>query len=554
MPRSRTRAGRDRDRTSAGAGIRTQGRPPSRLALVLGLALACGDDGKAEGGSDEGASGTSDGAPALPSFAEPASGRLSLAAIRTEDVRLAVQNVEPGQTELVIDDHGMGPLGNGASAGRLDAEALVLHVRGSMVAGLHHMFLRTSNAHGIGESEVIEVEITSELNAVPVAEPTTPSGREGERILALGEGPDALLVVLHADAQGPRLHLVPRGETGWDAEAARTVAAPGLALAPDERGLPATALRYGRTDDDPGRVRVAYRAGLPGTRIDLVDAPWDAAAPELPPGASLAVSDALAGRPAEWAELGRPWLIGDLLVVELWAPLDVESPRPGDHTLVWSRVHDEGRNLDGAQRVSTRAELVDLDLLGPALDRVGAEANGPAILTIRADRHQPLVLEHDPGGGLRVRPTVLDGSDRTFSFVDLPLATVVGAFGARTVAGVTASSSGRMRLALMDDLGKDGLQATSLGDDDLPPFDQITGELAPGSVGGLTVFLVPYGPEIPVQALHSAGGAVTVTPLTDLRCDGVALATAPDPGGEVPLACTLDGQLRLGTLRAMPQP
>jgi hypothetical protein len=202
--------------------------------------------------------------------------------------------------------------------------------------------------------------------------------------------------------------------------------------------------------------------------------------------------------------------------------------------------------------VSVGAALVDLDRLGPALDRIAAEAGTPTLVTIRADQHQPLVLEHDPTGGLRVRSTVLDGTERSFSFVDLPLATVVGAFGSRTIAGLTTTSSGRMRVALVDDIGDEGLHETSLGDEDLPPFDEVTGELALGSVAGITVFLVPYGPELPVHVVHTAGSRVDVTPLPELRCDAVALAPTPDADGELPLACTLDGELFTGTLGAMP--
>lgn len=521
-------------------------------ALGLALTLACGsDDGMAEGGEDS-SSDTEGEAPIRPIFSEPASGRLSLVATRTEDLVLAVQNVEPGRTDLVIDGRSLGPLVGGSGAGTLDGEALTLRLRGAMVSGSHHMLLRTNRASGVSESEMIEVAIAAELEVMPVATTATPSELEGTRVLAFGEGSDALLIALHEHALGPRLHLVPRGELGWDVAGTRTVLAPELVLGPDERALPVAALRYGRTEDDAGRVRVAFRAGPSGERIDLLDVPWDAAMPPvgLDPGpqTSLLAIDALAGRPAEWAQLGRPWLMADLVLAELWAPLDVESERPGDRALVWSRVHANGRGLDPAQRVSVRADLVDLDRLGPALDRLSAAASGPAIFSIRADQHQPLVLEHDPAGGVRVRPTVIDPRERTFSYVTLPLATVVGAFGSRSVAGVTAIASGRARMALMDDLGEGGVAETSLSDDDLPAFDQVTGELAPTSVHGVIVFLVPYGPELPVHAIYSSGANVHVTPLTELRCDSVAVAATPDAGGVVPLACAVDGIVHLGAL------
>lgn len=527
----------------------------ARATVLLGLVggPACGgDDAGVESGSDDASAGTTGEGLVPPSFGEP-SEILMLLTTRTDDVVIGVGGVEPGRTDLVIDGHSFGPL-QGASEGRFEDGSLVLHVRGAMVEGVHRMLLRTSDATGVVESEPVEVRLVAEGDAALVTSPPAASGLAGTRVLALGEGPDAVLVVLELHALGPRLHLVPRGETGWDVEGARTVAAPGLSLAADERVLPVAALRHGSVDGDAGRVRVAYRAGAPGTRIELIDVAWDAAAPEVAPQVSLTVAAALAGRPAEWSELGRPWLMADLLIAELWAPLDVESPRPGDRSLVWSRVHDDGPALDDPQPVRVRTELVDLDLLGPALDRVATEAGAPPIVGIRVDHHQPLVLEHDPTGGLRPRPTALDGTDRTFSFSDLPLATVAGAFGSRTVAGLTTSSSGRMRVAAIDDLGDTGLTSTSLGDDDLPPFDQVTGELAPGSLAGLSVFLVPYGPQLPVHAVHTAGDAVRITPLPELHCDAVALAPTPDGPNELPLACALDGEVWIATLTAMPLP
>lgn len=547
MPRPRARSGR---------------RAPSRrrglacsVALVGTLGLACGgDDGKAEATGDDAASGTTGEPVPMPAFAEPASGRLSVAATRTEDLALTVQGVVPGRTELVVDDRTLGTLGEGASEGRLEAESLLLRVRGSMVEGLHRMQLRNPSPDGPLVSEPVEVTITADLDLAPVVGPVEPSGLAVSRIAAFGRGDDALLVGLAPEDPEPRLHLVPRGETGWDAAGVRTVAAPGLALGPDERTLPVAALRRGREDGEPGRVRVAYRVGLPGSRIDLLDADWEAAAPELAPVASVTVAAALGDRPAEWSELGRPWLMADLLLTELWAPVDVESARPGDRTLVWSRVHDDAVALDAPQRVAVLADLVDLDRLGPALDRVADEAGAPEIATVRADQHRPLVLEHDPTGSVRIRPTALEDVERTFGFVDLPLVTVVGAFGSRTVAGLITSASGRMRVALLDDLGDGGLRETSLTDDDLPAFDEVSGEIAPGSVAGLTVFLVPYGAELPVHAVHTAGVRFEVTPLPDLQCDAVALAPSPDASGGLPLACARDGELWLGSLDAMPVP
>ncbi|MCX4245283.1 hypothetical protein [Paraliomyxa miuraensis] len=531
------------------------------LGLCVVLGLGCTGDDASPMRDDAGDSTTGDQAPPRPLFSEPVSGMLLLPTSRSDDLVLKVHDVLPGKTELLVDGRTLGFLGAGASAGRLEAEQLTVRLRGAMVAGRHEMVMRTLDAVEITESSVIDVELLRDLEVIPAADPPSVTALSARHVLAQGTGDDALLVVLDdTEPSQPVVHLLPRTDEGWDLDGRRTVTVAGLDLDTEPRVLPVTALRHGRTASEPGRLRVAWRVGAPGTRIDVLDVAWDDASPEHPPGTSLSLPDAVAGAVTgsapEWAELGRPWLLGELLVAELWAPVDVEAPRPGDHALLWTRVHDQPNaapddpplSLDSPQRIFVLGSLVDLDRLGPALDRVTAEAGGPALVTIRADQHQPLVLEHDPAGGLRMRPTVVDGRDRSFTFVDLPLATVVGAFGSRTVAGLIAHANGRMRITGIDDIGDGGVDETSLGADDMPPLDLVTGEPATSSVGGLPVFLVPYGADEAVHAAYSTGSTGQVVALDSLRCASVALADRPNADGEVPLACVVEGELALGTL------
>ena len=70
----------------------------------------------------------------------------------------------------------------------------------------------------------------------------------------------------------------------------------------------------------------------------------------------------------------------------------------------------------------------------------------------------------------------------------------------------------------------------------------------------MPVFLVPYGPALPVHAVRSTGLRVEVTPLPELQCDAVALAPARDVGGALPLGCARDGELWIGSLNATPVP
>ena len=525
--------------------------PPLVLALVL---PACGgDDGMAEATDEAGSSETDDEGPLRPSFSEPASGRLVLQTNRIDDLNLAVQGVTPGLTEWVVDGRSFGALPPDSTVGRLEAESLRIHVRGSVLPGRHRMLLRTVDATGVSESEEIIVDIAAPEGSGTFTAAVSPTGLPGHRVWPSGDDDDAVLVVLESTDDGPRVHLLPRAADGWDASSARTIAVPGLEE-PAPIALPVSVLRHGRTTEHEGRVRVAWRVGPTGTRIDVVDVAWDDADPSVGPRISLTADDAMAGRPAEWGSLGRPWLMDDLLVAELWAPLDVEAPRPGDHAIVWSRVHPNADALDPPQRVSVRADLVDLDRLGLAIDPIARAFGGPARVSVRVDQNDPLILDADLSGGLRARPTVVDDRDRSFSFADAPLASITGAFGSRTVASLTSEGGRRLRVAFIDDLGDGGVTAHSLSSDDLPDLEGVRGELAVGQVAGTSVFLVPYGSETPVQLVYAVGGTIRTHALEPLRCDGVALADTADGDGGLPLACTEDGELRLGTLSLEPDP
>ncbi|MEM9456024.1 MAG: hypothetical protein AAGF11_17720 [Myxococcota bacterium] len=530
------------------------------LAMALGLTACQDDGGNAEAGADEDSADPEQDSgmegPPRPSFSEPASGELRLSTTREDDVVLTVEGVIPGLTELWIDGQSLGSLpGAGARSstiGRLDADALRLFVRGSMLPGRHLMFMRTADVTGQSDSEQIIVDIDVGETQAPIAFEPAPSALLGERVMIDGTGDDALLVLFEAAPSGPLLHLVPSNDEGWDPAGVRTVSAPGLTLAPGEPALPASAVRRGSGDGDAGRVRIAWRVGLPGARVDVVDADWDTLDPTVEPVVSMTVEQALAGQPAEWAQLGRPRLLADLLVVELWAPVDAESPRPGDRAVVWSRLNADTVELQAPQRLSVGPDRIDLDRLGPVVDRASIEHGGPPLVGVRADQHEPLVLEVDPAGGLRPRVTVLDGRRRTFNFVDFPLATIVGAFGSRTVAGIIVEATGRLRVGLLDDLGEGGFEDFSLGEGDLPAFGRLSGEIAPGVLTGMSVFLVPYGRASPVQAIYTTGDEIEVSPLSDVHCDSVALAATPVGDGEVPLACAIDGEIRLGMLWAEP--
>lgn len=523
------------------------------MALVLPLlvAQACGGDDNpsstsdaAEGGSEE------SGGPPHPSFTEPASGRVLFPTTRTSDLTLSVIGILPGITEVLIDGHSFGPLGEGSAIGELDSNELILHVRGSMVAGDHGLSLRTADSTGDDESAVVAVEIGPTLGQLPEVSIDQDTGLPAQRLLVMGDGDDAVLIALDASADPPRLHLIPRTQDGWDPDARRTVVLPGLVLDANERMLPVAAQRYDQSADDAGRARVAWRVGAPGTRVDILDERWEALAETAPPSTSLTLDEAVGTQPFEWAELGRPWLLGDRLLVELLAPRDVESPRPGDRSLVHAKVQPRADGLDPPQRLSIGSELVDVDALGPAIDTIAAATGRPAPISIRVDRTQARLVELDPTSGfLRVRDTEIAAGTDDLAFATLPVASVVGAFGSRTTAGVSTQSGGRVRLSFMDDSGGNGLRSTSLPAKELPDFPLISGEVAPGSVDGLTVFLVPYGDAAPLHVVYAVGNIAEYTTVDALACGSVAIANAPLLNtASTAFACTRDGTLWLGTL------
>ncbi|MCA9651695.1 MAG: hypothetical protein KC501_17405 [Myxococcales bacterium] len=520
---------------------------PAALPLALALGCSGGDDAAGDTEGDEGSS-SEDGGPPLPSFSEPASGRLSLASTRSDDVSLEVLGISLGETELLLDGIPMGTLGEGSIVGRLDTSALVLFLHGSMIPGTHRMTLRTAAPSGTKDSEIVVVDISTDASLVPTATLDDAPALAGTRVHAFGHDEGGVLMVIEPAEPAPRLHLLPRGPTGWDPAERRSVSTPGLELGPGLDALPIAALRHHVAGDDPGRVRVAWRVGRPGTRIDLLDLPWDEASPEPAPSASLTVSDALAGRPAEWAELQRPWLVGDRLIAELLAPIDVEAARPGDRAVVHARIADDGTAIDPPQRLMVGSDLVDLDDLGPAIDLVASDRGAPAPFTLRVAQREPVVLDLDPSRGLlQVRASVIDGADVEPFASELPLVTVTGAFGSRTVAELRAGGEEpTLQVGFFDDLSG-AVDRRILDPEALPDLASASGGLAPGSIDGLTVFLVPLGAELPVHAVYAKGDDVGVAVLDELHCESVALGTAGGRG-TLPLACARDGQVWLGEL------
>ncbi|MEM7152848.1 MAG: hypothetical protein AAF799_08395 [Myxococcota bacterium] len=526
-------------------------RPPLPIvALGLLLALGCGGDdaaGDEQGEGEAGASTGEDEGPPHPSFAEPASRRLALTGTRHLDIELAVLGVVEGVTELLLDEQTLGPLPEGSVSGQLEPNMLTLYVRGSLVPGQHDMILRTADGTGSDESEPVLVEIAADTSIEPAASLDDTVVARGQHLSSIGHDDHAVLLVLEQTDTDPLLHVLPRSEDGWTADGGPTISLPGLQMGADETSLPVATQRRRVDEGDTGRLRVAWRVDRPGTRIEVVEFEWDQPQTKMFPDLVLDMATARADRTAEWSELRRPWLLGDYLLTELWAPVDVESSRPGDYIIAFARIGGDAQTLDPAQHLALGPDLMDLDGIAPAVDAIAANAGRPAPVSLRADGHRPVILELDPSTNLLgIRSTAVPGRGGNEVKVEGPLASVLGAFGSRTVAGFAAEPEVGMHVSFIDDLG--GRVTTRQTPADAEPnVEDATGPIASASIDGLTVFLVPLGASHPVQALFPVGDDLEIIELPGVQCDAVALAGIAGVGS-VPLACLRDGEVRLGEL------
>jgi hypothetical protein len=489
----------------------------------------------------------------MPDFSEPASGRLDVPLSRVEDVALAVLGIVPGNTRLNIDGRTRGSLDASDPVGSLSADTLTLRLRGAMVAGVHTMVLANSGGEEPLDSRTIEVHLAPVasppvLVAEMVGEPVLGTG-----VLAAGAADRSVLAILDDTiAEAPVLVVAPRAWAGWDLEAARRVSIPGYRRGPEETGL-AIAVQRTAAGDDPedDRLRVAWRVGMPGTAIDLLEEAWTSADETTIGVRAFDLDPAVLGA-YEHAELDRPALVGDTLVAEALAATDIEAPRPGDRTLLHARLSGAPVAIGGAARI-VLGDRLDLDAIGPVLDPASVEVGGAPLLGARLDGRTPIVLEADPvHGRLSARPTITDGTSRALAGVEGPLASVVGAFGSRSVAGLFAGDPGRVRLVEIDDWGPGGTREHSLGPDALPDPQTATGDLAVGLVAGTAVWLVPYGADVPVHAVIGGGEEPVVQRIDALHCATIAVGFDPrDPGAPLHLACaTGGGEITRALLRA----
>lgn len=517
---------------------------PLALLTVLAACQAGPDDVT---GSDE-SSGTTGEPTPPPAFLNPALGGFLIEATQLEPEQLVVQNIDPGVTQVLIDELASVGLGADSPFGELTEDSLTLLVRGALVAGEHSLQLLTPSKDGPRYSVRLTMQIQPpdpalrpifdvDLDAAPVA--------TGSALLSSGGGASGLLGVLGTDGLVPTLRLFPAAADGWSAQASVVVPLAGhvpgaMSLAP---AVAAIALP-GPDDGAARRLRVAYTVALPATAIVTRDITIDPDPIVLDPVTAIDLSTALAGTRVEWAAFGRPALLGHTVLAELNAAADAEQPHPGDRRLIASFWRGEALSWAPPQRIGT-ATPTDLDSLGPApvlWDISGATSPS---LSLRLGGAFPGVLTVSDNGALSITSPIVTAPLDVRG--EIALTTVISDFGSRTVAAV--DPQGRFSLSLLDTSRGNAPRrispkAAQLGD------SPVTGSLAAGVGRGFPFFLVPHGDLAPVTVVASDGAESFVQTLADLRCDALALAVTLDGNdpelGAVPLACLLNGELRLG--------
>jgi len=381
-----------------------------------------------------------------------------------------------------------------------------------------------------------------------------PTDITGAALLTAGLGPSRLLGVLTPGDPDPQLTLLRPADDGWTV--ADPILVPLTGHVPDAMSqTPAvTFVAFPEADGGPPkRMRVAFRVGMPGAAIAVRDIVLDPTPTILDAATAFDLTTALGDDPVEWAAFGRPFALGHTLVAELLAPADTEVPHPGDRRLIASFWRGDDLQWTPPAQVGMSSPT-DLDALSPALDLDAIQSGRRGALSVRLGGAYPGLLAASDDGSItittpaRTAPIPLVG--------DLALATILGDFGARTVAAV--DSDGRVALSLLQMSGDNAARTVSPPQADLPAAAP-TGAPAPGVALGFPVFLVPYGDAAPVHLVLSDGLEPAVVPLDQpepVHCDSVALAatlTGNDPDDPaLPFACLSHGVLQVGRLIAEP--
>ncbi len=515
------------------------------LVWFLGLGLPACAGGP---GANDDAAGSSTGEPPrpTPAFIDPAGDELRIPVTRFRDLEVDVSQVRPGITAVVVDGVSIGTLPLGSRVGDLDERRLRLRLTGALRAGQHTLELVTPAGVDARASDPLTVVITPEPSAGWTWDLDAEVLAEGEGLIATGQGERGALVLVddgHVDGSPTTITIWPAQGTGWERGRHRQLPLPGHRPALGERVAALDVARVGTGDDE--RLRVAWRVDVPGRRAVVVDVAWQG---QLPRGDHTIVDIASQwASGVEYAEVVRPVVLGDVVLVEVIAAVDVEQARPGDRRILAARLDPAG------ELVATQPfqlGVVDSGSLAPVLDTLAPADAGGAIASFILGEQRLGLVEVDPAkstmslAGASGIPT----DERVAHTVD-GFATVIGALGSRTAAAATDDLQAVL-LAGIDDLSAT-VEIQAL---ELPEGDPIAAPLSAGVIAGIPVFLAPRGAsDVVLVAVRSSEPEVVA--LEGLACDQIVVprTAAGNDAGTLAFACLQAGALRVGTVAPVPQ-
>lgn len=520
----------------------------SSVGLVSTLLWACSPPPAEPSEGETG--GDTDAPTEAPAFLDPVGGELTISVDRTDDLVLEVADVRSGLTRVFLDERSIGGAVEPDGLVMLTPEAFTLRLSGALVPGDHVLQLQTL----AGDEALISENVL--LDVLPVQVPSFEASLddaivfEADAIDAHGHGDDGMLFGIDLSADPVELALAPAQGVGWDVAAVDRIELPGFQRTDEPRFTVTAVGRRGDPEDpDDDRVRVAWRAGFEGDTVLAADAPW----PIVGINTQTAVTLDPWRDETEYALLGRPLMLGETLVVEALLATDVETPRPGDRTVLTSRLDGEPGKFGPPQR-SAVASGRDLDGIAPVRDLLTHRVGGTPGFSARVSGLRTVAFELDRvTGAITERATVANDRYSILTDATGPIQTIVGAFSTRQAFIPLGGSSPRVFLQHFEDDANGRSENASPEPAQLESLTDISAPVTSTVVAGLPVYLIPQGVDDAVVAIVSGGPTPAIRRLEGLACDELAVPVtdASADTRSIEVACRRGRDVSMGRVEVL---